>query len=259
MNSKSHKQLNKLQLEVLLFLYKFRFGTSELIASYQEKSIRYTNIRLSILLEQGFIGRNYDSSYRINRRPATYYLLPKAIQLLKFNEALDKKGLHLLYYNRSANPKFINHCLDLIRIYLKLKTLYQENLEFFTSTEIADQSQFPKPLLDGFLRLKNKANNNSYFIELLDHSSSYTLLKKKVNKHLRHYELEKLEGDYPTILLICSSKPIETMIIKYLSTTLNKKGINELQFLIATKDQLLSGLAKSQWLNVLEDNEIITP
>jgi hypothetical protein len=64
-----HKQLNELQLELLTILYKFRFGTAQLISRYQEQSIRNTNVRLKNLLEQELIGRNYDGSYRINRRP----------------------------------------------------------------------------------------------------------------------------------------------------------------------------------------------
>ena len=76
---KVRKQLNELQSELLLVLYKFRFGTVELIAQYQDQSVRYTNVRLKILLEQDYIGRNYDSSYNIKGWKASYYLLPKEI------------------------------------------------------------------------------------------------------------------------------------------------------------------------------------
>src|ERR1035437_633179 len=89
------KRLNGMQMDVLLCLYKFRFGTPELISSYQEvAAVRDTNKRLKILMEQEYIGRNYDSSYRIDRKQASYYLLPKGIKLLKgyTEQELDPKG-----------------------------------------------------------------------------------------------------------------------------------------------------------------------
>jgi len=54
----SRKQLNKLQIELLQILYKFRFKTVDLIAQYQDQSVRYTNVRLKILLEQDLVARN---------------------------------------------------------------------------------------------------------------------------------------------------------------------------------------------------------
>jgi hypothetical protein len=82
---------------------------------------------------------------------------------------------------------------------------------------------------------------------------SYTLLKRKVNKHIKHYKTEELEGDYPTILLVCSTEAIKAMITKYLRYTLDKMGIDELEFLITTKDELLSNQNKIKWLNVEKD------
>jgi len=144
----SRKQLNELQIEVLQILYKFRFATAELISQYQEQTTRNSNVRLKNLLEQEYIGRNYDASYRIKQRKASYYLLPKGIRLLNANPELDKKGLHLSYNSRHVSPEFINHWLRIFRIYLKLDSLFGDDLEFFTGAELADQQQFPRPLPD---------------------------------------------------------------------------------------------------------------
>jgi len=253
MTTKSYKKLNNKQIEVLKILYKFRFGTSQLIANFQEQSTRNINVRLTNLLEQGYVARNYDSSYRLRGIPANYYLLPKAIKLLKTNDKYDQKGLHLLYYNKRASTKFIKHSLEIFRIYLKLAQLYKKKLKFYTYTEIADQDKFPKPNLDSYLTI----NSSDYFLELLDNSMSYTLLKRKVSKHIKHYELEELDGDYPVILLICASKVIEAMITKYLNYTLDKKGIDELGFLITTKEQLLTQKDSKQaiWRGVMDEDE----
>ncbi len=250
---KSYKPLNNKQIEVLNILYRFRFGTSELIALIMNQSTIYTRTRLNRLLDQDYIARNYDSSYKLRGIAANYYLTPKAIKLLKNNNKLDQKGLHLLYYNKRASAKFIKHWLDIFRIYLKLMELYKNKLEFFTSTEITNQDQFPRPKLDSYLTI----NNSNYFLELLDNSMSYTLLKRKVNKHIKHYETEELKGDYPTILLICSTEAIKAMITKYLRYTLDKMGIDELEFLITTKKQLLKQKDNKQtiWRAMMGEDE----
>ncbi len=255
-NGKISKKLNHKQIKVLEILYKFRFGTSQLIASFMNQSTTYTRTRLSRLLKQNYIARNYNNTYKLKGLPANYYLLPKAIKLLKSNDQLDQKGLHLLYDNKKASTKFINHCLEVFTIYLKLDQLYQRKLEFFSYTEIADQDRFPRPSLDSFLIL----NHQDYYLELLDNSITYTLLKRKVNKHLKHYEVGKLEGDYPTILLICSSQAIKTMITKYLNYILDKKSINELEILVTTKNALLNQKDNQQtiWNEITVESRLVS-
>ena len=69
-----HRPLNSHQLQLLTTLYKFRFATAQLIASSQ--GTKYTRViltRLKILVDQGYIGQNYDSSYKIIGSLVTSY------------------------------------------------------------------------------------------------------------------------------------------------------------------------------------------
>src|ERR1700691_4894520 len=79
------KALNKEQLNVLYALYKFRFATTDLLRTTQNKQLtrQYMNTRLRILREQEYIGRRYDTTYRLQAKFAQYYLLPKGIAVLK--------------------------------------------------------------------------------------------------------------------------------------------------------------------------------
>lgn len=258
---KIRKQLNELQSELLLILYKFRFGTVDLIAQYQDQSVRYTNIRLKILLEQEYIGRNYDSSYNIKGRPASYYLLPKAINLLKANPELDSKGLHLLYYNRNAKPVFVNHWLRLFRFYMKLDELYGRNLEFFTSNELAEQKHFPRPLPDGYLKFSGKYSDiPDCMFELIESSTPLSRLRPRVTRYMTHLELEKWKGDYPRILLVCDNAGLKQEIQRYIATTLDRKGIIGLDYYMTTLRALLASNSRNKaiWSDVLEPEELIS-
>ena len=60
------KTLNDDQIKVLGLLYKFRFGSSDLIAEYFEKPKGvYMYKRLSILVGRGLVGKRYGASYRL--------------------------------------------------------------------------------------------------------------------------------------------------------------------------------------------------
>ena len=219
------KQLNSLQIELLRTLYKFRFGTAELLSQYQEQSLRYTNKRLQILFDQEYIGRNYDSSYRIKGRAASYYLLPKVIQVLKTNLELDPKGLHLQYYSRNAKATFTNHWLRLFRIYLKLDTLFDEDLDFFTSSELATEENYPRPLPDGFLSWSGSHQSTpDCMFELLESSTALDRLRQRVNCYMAHREADEWSGEYPAILLVCDNAGLERELQRYIARTLDYRG-----------------------------------
>ena len=196
-------------MDVLLCLYKFRFGTSELISRYQEvTAVRDTNKRLKGLLEQEYIGRNYDSSYRIDRRQASYYLLPKGIRLLKgyTEQQLDPKGLNLLYYNRSASEGFVNHCLSVFRLYLKIKSLYGDSMAYYTRSELAEygDEEFPRPRPDGYLRLEdNQVANSIFMLDILGDGIPWFTLRRRVRRYFRHYDQDTGALAHKVTILFC--------------------------------------------------------
>ena len=80
---KFRKSLNPNQLQTLLFLFKFRFITAPLLSSITHKSRQSVQQSLQRLEEQDYIGKRYNSSYRLQGKQAIYYLRPKAIRILK--------------------------------------------------------------------------------------------------------------------------------------------------------------------------------
>lgn len=258
---KIRKQPNELQIELLQILYKLRFGNAKLIAEYQEQTIRNINVRLTNLLEQEYIGRNYDSSYRINRRPATYYLLPKAINLLKSNPELDPKGLHLLYYNRKAKPVFVNHWLRMFRFYLKFNELYGRDLEFYSSSELAEQEHFPRPLPDGYLTFSGKHSEiPDCLFELIESSTPLSRLRTRVTRYINHYEISDWDDDYPRILLVCDNVGLEQEIQRHITRTLDRKGIIGLDYYTTTIRALFGSKRhkKTIWKDISAPDELIS-
>src|ERR1700759_2928953 len=79
-----HRTLNNQQVEVLDWLYRFRFSTSRQIARCLGKDkFKSVQKKLQILEKQGYIGKRYDGSYKLQGRPAEYYLTPKGARQLE--------------------------------------------------------------------------------------------------------------------------------------------------------------------------------
>lgn len=101
------------QLDVLKLLCRFRFGTTDLFARALDlKDGRYIHMRLDALVKREYIGKNYDSTYKIEGRPATYYLLSKAFAALKQHHKAIGKDLSLntlrnAYKDKEASNEFI--------------------------------------------------------------------------------------------------------------------------------------------------------
>src|SRR5215471_11927841 len=111
----NRKPLNYEQLHVLDSLYNFRFGTTDLLATSMSKptSRRFMNERLRVLCEQEYIGRRYDSSYRLQARFASYYLLPKGIEVLKKKSKEYRTSvLRNIRKDNAASDRFAQHCIN---------------------------------------------------------------------------------------------------------------------------------------------------
>jgi predicted transcriptional regulator len=75
---KYRKKLNEEQVAVLQLLWRFRFASNEQIAKYQQKpNSKAVQKRLKILEDQGLIAKRYDKSYKLQGKPAAYYLTPR--------------------------------------------------------------------------------------------------------------------------------------------------------------------------------------
>jgi hypothetical protein len=130
------KQVTNKQLAVLKLLYRFRFETTDLLARALElKDGRYIHTRLEALVSQEYIGKNYDSSYKLDGKPATYYLLPKAFAALKQHhkttgKELSLKTLRNAYKDKEASAPFIARKLAVSTIYDKLRTTHGASFKF---------------------------------------------------------------------------------------------------------------------------------
>ncbi len=235
-----HKQLNTKQLDILHLLARFRFGTTALFSqSTGTTSRRYIHERLRILSEQEYIGKRYDSSYKLLGKPAAYHLLPKGIAVLDANDDYGSKLLKLLVKDMNASERFVRHCLNIFQASIQLGTLYgteKAGLQFRTRSDYAGNELFPQPLPDGYAFTENAKTKERvhYFIECFDGTMPESVMRKTITKHVDFYDNDNWTTDalYPTVLLMCRDERLRVKVDKWVTKAIDDAWSDDVRFKI---------------------------
>jgi hypothetical protein len=228
----NHKQATNKQLAVLKLLYRFRFGTTDLLArSLDLKDGRYIHTRLEALVNQGFIGKNYDSSYKLNGKPATYYLLPKSFPALKkqykaSGKDLSERTLRNVYKDKQASNEFIARKLAVFTTYDRLRAIYSQSLKFWAKDQLNfdKYNYFPQPMPDAYLTITPdgiRPRERCFFLNYLDDNTPFFVHARRLQKLLDYVEAEEWEDATDSrlrgTLLVCESTGLLKRIRKKLA------------------------------------------
>jgi len=234
--TRNSKATNK-QLAVLKQLYRFRFGTTDLLArSLDLKDGRYIHTRLEALVGQGYIGKDYDSSCKLEGKPATYYLLPKAFKALKqqhkaTGKELSEKTLRNAYKDKEAPKPFIARKLAVFAIYDKLRATHGQSLKFWTKDQLNfdKYDYFPKPKPDAYLTItpegiRPRARN--FFLSYLDDDAPFFVHVRRLQKCIEYVEAgeweEATSSKLRGVLLVCESTGLLKRVRKKLAQAVDE-------------------------------------
>jgi len=224
-----HRPINSHQLQLLTTLYKFRYATAQIIASSQgAKHTRVILTRLKILVDQKYIGQNYDKSYKIIGKPATYHLLPKGIQVLRQQPFADPNALKQIYYDKNKDDGHIQHRLNVFKTYVFIKQNYPKQFQFFSKSELSSlKYKLPRDLTDAYLEKKEEIKDNGgsnklqltapdYFLSFYEVSAPYWRIRNGIRRYITYAESEKwqkaTERDFPVVLIACETKTLERRV-----------------------------------------------
>lgn len=245
---KYRRPLNSEQLVVLSLLYRFRFGTSEYIARYLGKtSTKVVQKKLKILEDQEFVAKRYDSSYKLQGKPAEYYLTPKGARQLKARtddaklaDQVTPQGTKNLYKNPIVSADFMAHCLNILSVAIQIKELYGDKLTVFTRMQLIPYGYFPSWRPDLLLSFKTTAKSTGkqhkkkqYFLDIWDGTRPFFVSVRKARSYLTYAE----EGDWPTdqvdfpcILMICENDKSQKKLNRQIRKALDESYEDEVVF-----------------------------
>ncbi len=215
-------RLTSKQLHILILLYKFRFITVPHLTTYLALKNNSLQRRLNILLEQHYIERIYEQSYKIDRQPAIYCLAVKGLVQLRQDSRFDQRLLRTYYKNKTLGNSYKQHCVDTLMAYNSLRHSYPSTFEIFTRQEIAYFDDMPATKPDLYLR-----GQTEHFV-ILAHDTPLYLVRKQLAEYITHSEDEGWgSGVYPSLLFVFDTAAHAKGFLKHAANALESAGIGD--------------------------------
>lgn len=257
---KQHSRaLTDKQLEVLKLLFRFRFGTAELIAQAQGGvTVQSIRNRLNSLLKNDYIIVKREGKDRLMGRPGTFRLSAKGRAYLKEQGKgkYSEKVLNAIRANRDVSERFIDRQLTIFRISNSLESNYGEDLLFLTKSNLAADkfAYMPEVKPDALIHLSDI--KKSYFLFFLDETIPDFALVRRVAPIFEYEKSGKWEAatgqKLPAVLLMCASNRIETLMRKRISK-LAVDNQSEAIFAATTLAKFLEGEIAKPWRVLTDD------
>jgi DNA-binding transcriptional ArsR family regulator len=242
---KYRKSMSKSQLQLLLVIFKFRFVSSEYIGNWLHKDKSTIYERLYVLEKQGYVHKDYDSTYHLRLRPAIYSLATKGIRYLRdSNVRLHEPALRNMYKNSSASLQLVDHSLNVFKLCILLKYQYPDSFALFTRSELSAFDDFIRPLPDVYLnRASKRSTTPSYQLEIVEAGTLTWIIRKRLQAHQDFYdESDDWHDAYPALLFVCGNNNTEKRIQR-----LVLNSFLDFEVYTSTQERINSGKTKV-WL-----------
>ena len=243
-------KLPQAQLDILTYLYRFRFLTSlQLQKLLKHSNIRLTNYHLKNLITQNIIGKHYSRSLGLANQPAVYYLSSGSIKLLSDQIDFDKRALKRIYREKIRSQQFITHASFVADYFLFLRTDSEKSghtQHFFTKTDLLAHPYLIHPLPDAyFARVDEAGATKRYFVEVVEDSSPRFALRKRIEQYCDYIDdgkfTEVTDHDFPTLLFICPSYASLIYLKKHIARIYEETSLDQVKIYIATKESAFAG------------------
>ena len=248
------------QIDILRYLYRFRFLTSlQLQKLLNQSNIRLTNYHLKNLITQNYIGKHYSRHLGQANQPAVYYLSSGSIKILTDSPDFDKRALKRIYREKIRSGQFINHSSYLAEYFLYLRNesnKTKHTLHFFTKTDLLTHPYLIHPLPDAyFARIDESGDTKRYFVEVVEDSSPRFALRKRIEQYCNYIDDGKFSEttghNFPTLLFICPGVASMIYLKKHIGRIYEETSLDQIEIYLATKEQAFAG----KWEKVEGEDE----
>lgn len=253
---KEDQKLTGQQQRVLKLLFKFRFVSAGLLADVM--GIRRASVYevLEQLVDKGLVAKVYKPEFRIDRKPAYYYLHKTGVTAVRKVMGVKESVVHALYKNDEMSPEFISHSMKLIQCYIAIIRHLPKGTEIFSKTELNRYKQFPKNRPDMYVRTPD---GQEAVVVLTDDKPAY-IIRKRLDEILAHSEDEGWSsGDYPRICFVLRDNSAKYSFLFAANKKLDSMGVeeDELRIYAAALQALREGRPRI-WSSSLSPKQLTT-
>lgn len=254
-------KLKKRQLEILLYLYKFRFLNRHQIQTLLgHKHHSQINLWLKDLTKKELTGRIYSREQTQINKPAIYHLKKGSIKYLKGRKYINPRLLRRIYSEHERSPKFINHCITLANAFILFKKEETKDIKllFLSQTNLNGIEYLPNPLPDAYIAVTNKKKNTKrFFLEIFDENTQKFVYKKRLKRYIEYADEEEWEAEtnhpLPNILFVCTGESSKNKFAETIAELMEEE-INEISFYLTVKDKINpKGKERGIWETVINE------
>lgn len=254
--SDQEQKLSSGQQRVLKLLFKFRFISAQLLAQVMGISRPGGYQALEALVEKELVTKVYEENYRIDRKPAYYYLNKRGVTVVRKLMNEKERVVHALYKNDVATPEFVEHCLAAARCYVSISRSLPPGTNIFTKAEINYLPDFPKNRPDLYVRTPD---GNEAVVVIADDKPLY-IVRKRLNEIIQHSEDEGWEdGDYPRICFVLKHGNDKNSFLYTTRKKLEDMGMDEDEIcILATHLKAFEGDSDRIWSNAFNPKDFVS-
>ena len=252
------------QIDILETLYKYRFGSRQLLAdSLGIKSGSNLFEKLNVLMKHGFVARRYDKSYRLRGVPAAYYLTPKGLRQLQSihgSERVTDAIIKASYRDKVVGQSFVNHVVNVYSCTNKLQHQYPP-LKVFLRRETALYSYFPANPPDAFLSLKTADGLRRFFFDVVSKGMPPSAINRRLVNYMEFFDdgsWDVTGSDLPKLLFLLENPATENRLRRAAHAVRSRFDLDdEIEIYTATIESLL-GDNSAIWSNIDELGELLS-
>lgn len=258
--------LNQKQIEILELLYKYRFGSRQLLAdSLGIKSGTSLYERLNVLISRGLIAMRQEKRSKLLGVPATYFLTPKglrALQSLDGHNYVTEAIIKSSYKDKVLSESFVLHTLKAYGITNALKRRYQK-LRVYLRRDMSRYDYFPDNPPDAFLSLKLGGETKRFFLDVIPDSLPRNVLDRRIANYLTFFEdggWEATNSELPALLLIAEKGTTETRARRAARAVVGRLELDDEPDIYTTTYTAIENMdgAGGIWTHIDEPDELLS-
>ncbi|MDO8658725.1 MAG: replication-relaxation family protein [Candidatus Levybacteria bacterium] len=241
------------QKQIIKHIYKFRFiNTNQFQKLFNHKDPTMVKEWLKDLKDKKYIDTDYKrKDMDKNRISAKYFLTPLGRRFLKDEPGFDIDFLERVYKEKSRTDIFKNHCTEICDMYLFLLSRKEkdEELKFFTESDLTKYYYFPEIELDAYVVLQSGNKIRRFFLHIFKDSDPDWLPRQKLKKYIDYFNENTWQENtnnspFPGLLFVLPSYRLKKHIFEYSRAVLEKAITVDIHLFLEAKQTIQSGSQK---------------
>ena len=214
------------QIDILTILYKYRFGSRQLIAASLDRNPDTMYRNLLVLIKHGLINVRLEKSSKLLGIPAAYYLTPKGLrylQSLSDYSFISEPTIKGSYRDKTVSEATVLHTFAVFEQILALKQRYPA-LKAFLRRDMARFTYFPTTSPSAFLSLSGDETTKRFFFDYIQDTQERKVFYQRVSAYIDFFDKggwDVTGTDIPTLLFIAEKASTEHRIKRLIKGALS--------------------------------------